>query len=145
MYTALERIICLGIYNVNTIFRQKCLNRRVGSVMPGRRLKLKSKFGRLLEAYRSFRGVTQTELRDLLEEVGYFISVSAINKYELGRREPTPEFVYRVSQVLDLKADEVDALINAHFVDQQSYFLSKYRDILSKETTSSSGKLDSES
>src|SRR6266545_2008134 len=94
----------------------------------------KSTFGRLLAAYRSYRGVSQTALwEQLLNERGYALSLSAINKYEFGDRDPSPEFIYHVAQILELTEDEVATLLDACIADMTSRFLEGYNEVLKRE------------
>jgi hypothetical protein len=106
--------------------------------------KTKTNFGLLLEQYRNEyrgsrpvsrrkskqeekKGVSQVQLAYLLlEKRGYYLTSGLVNKYELGTRNPTPEFIREVGKVLKLRQEEIDALINAKFADEQLKFWTAY-------------------
>ena len=76
------------------------------------------------------RGVTQVDLQRLLNEQGLPLHLSTINKYELGDRDPTPEFIYNVVKCLQLSIDEGSALIHARIADMTKEFMDSYLTLL---------------
>jgi transcriptional regulator with XRE-family HTH domain len=90
----------------------------------------KSKFGQILERYRFEQGISQTELQNILADCGFFVSTSIINKYELGSRKPSPEFIYYLSKCLNLNSDWRDSLLHACVDDIVSEFINEYNKIV---------------
>lgn len=108
--------------------------------------KKKTNFGNLLAQYREgYRGqqrisrrksshketlgLSQIALEHLLIESGYYITSGLVNKYESGVRNPPPEFIHNVGKVLKLQPDQIDALVNARFADDQLKFLLEYNNL----------------
>jgi transcriptional regulator with XRE-family HTH domain len=86
----------------------------------------KSYFGRLLEQYRKAQRLSQGELARQLGQNGYIVDVSTINKYELGLRTPPAQFIYSVTQYLNLSQPQQEALIEGYWADRAQEFWEEY-------------------
>ena len=89
-------------------------------------------FGRLLEIYRHNNWMSQTELAEALNRRGFAISVSAINRYESGLRDPPLDFVVSASACLKLSPEQESALVMALFEDYSQKFWRDYKEALEK-------------
>mgnify|MGYP003390254230 CR=1 FL=1 len=88
--------------------------------------KQKSNFGLLLQYYRRDKNVSQLGLERLLWKNDYLITNGLISRYENGDRNPPPDFIQAVANVLDLSDEQLTALIEAHFADNQIRFWTYY-------------------
>lgn len=86
-----------------------------------------SHFGALLRQYRKDAGWSQPELARQLEKIGYEISTSAINKYELGKRRPGGGFIaylMRCLQITDQR--EIDLFLEELSTDYLEDLVDQY-------------------
>jgi len=89
--------------------------------------------GELLRYYRCRSNLTQRQLRDRLEDVGFPLGESTISMWESGRRLPSDPLLFLyLSRCLNLKQDE-EALINAWMLGKFTRKLKGY-DLLVKKT-----------
>jgi len=80
--------------------------------------------------YRFKYDVNQSELKRLLDEQGFPVSLSTINKYELGKRCPTLMFAYHVAKCLKLEDEQTNALFNAIMVDNINMWQQEFLEFL---------------
>jgi transcriptional regulator with XRE-family HTH domain len=92
----------------------------------GSTISTKPIFGSLLEHYRKERNISQPQLCHLLTVGGFPLDVTTVNKYELGTRQPTPQFIFYVVRCLQLNKDEEAALLDAHTADMNRKFIARY-------------------
>jgi hypothetical protein len=96
--------------------------------MPPRVSRARSYLGRVLEGYRYDKGYSShKQLYDHFKEQGYNISLSSINKYELGERLPTEEHLSAFVVLLGLDADDERALLHCRNAEVRISYEKEYR------------------
>jgi transcriptional regulator with XRE-family HTH domain len=90
-------------------------------------------FGILLAKARAERLLSATELEQLIRDSGYKIPAGYISKYELGGRNPTPEFILILVRALELGQGGEMSLLEAALADIHRKFLHRYAEALEAE------------
>lgn len=84
-------------------------------------------FGPAITVYRKQKGLTLRALAVELEKLGYPITPSTINKYELGLRSPGGDFVAYFQACLKLSTPQATLLLKLLAIEKHLELLEQYK------------------